>query len=323
MNYEINDTPTKNEWENALKQFKQEDNFFTDWNRTESFLLIKKTIVRIIIKENNKIICLYQTVVEHKKAGFINLLNVRCGRREGEGIFIDSNEPKILLKKLIKHVKGILKKKFGFFTLFYFSFYLEKKNDIFKNWKYKIKQTPIINLSPSLDDLTKNLNKKTRNEIKQAKKRDCKVLIMNNDEGLKNYFNLNKYYWKKLNNDFWLKNEKLFYEYHNNLLKNNLINIFIATVNKKPAAFALIWSVGKNIAVYGNGGYDINYQWNRPSNLVLWESIIWSKENGFKFFDMGGGVDDPKNSKKYNITKFKIGFGAEMKNFYNYYKISI
>ncbi|MFH1505719.1 MAG: GNAT family N-acetyltransferase [archaeon] len=324
MEYTINPNPSEKEWKAALKDLKQEENFFIVQEDKDTSEMLNRTPVRILIYKKNKLACLYQGVVIIKKAGFIKLLNVRCGRREDRGIFInDPKNKKELLKILVKEIRSVLKKKFGFFSMLYLSFYFDKEEPLFSGWKHKYNHTPILDLSPSKEEIEAGLNRKNRNEIRQARKRGVKVKLMNNDAGLKVFYDLNKYYWEKLKKTFWLENKDLFLKFHERFMKKGCFYIFIAEVENKPAAFATIWAIGHDKVVYGNGGYNAKYQWYRPSNLVLWEAMLWAKDKGYRYFDMGGGVEDQKNLKKYNITKFKLGFGSQLNRFIKYYKIML
>jgi len=313
--------PNKEEWNNAFDYLGKEGNFFLNWERSELLNKIGILVLRILVFEDQKPVCIYQAEIEKRKK-FVDFLNIRCGgREEGAGLLISDkcNKPEVL-SFLIGNIKRKLRKDFGRFSLKYFSFYFDKKNNLFVNWNLDKKHSSVINLSSSLDELMARLNKKTRNEIRQAQKRNVKISLMNNEKGIKSFYDLSQDYWRKTGKPFWLKGNN-FFEFYKENIDKNILNVFLAKIEDNPAAFAAIWKNKKNI-IYFAGGMNRKYQWYRPSNLLLWEVIKWGKEKGCKFLDMGGLVTDKRNPR-YSISKFKEGFGGELKEFYKYYKIFI
>ncbi|MDO8623480.1 MAG: peptidoglycan bridge formation glycyltransferase FemA/FemB family protein [archaeon] len=63
------------------------------------------------------------------------------------------------------------------------------------------------------------------------------------------------------------------------------------------------------------------YQSLYPNNLLYWTTLIYSKKNGFKFFDLGGYQLSTKEGEKLNeVNKFKERWGGEVKEYYIYSK---
>ncbi|MFX0133221.1 MAG: GNAT family N-acetyltransferase, partial [Candidatus Hodarchaeota archaeon] len=102
---------------------------------------------------------------------------------------------------------------------------------------------------------------------------------------------------------------------------NKLASLFIAKLDKKNIGFALIKHTNKKI-IYSEGGMIREYQWYRPSNLLLWEIMLWGKDKRCLEFDLGGGNLNKKD-KLYDVHKFKMGFGANLKIIHNYYKLLV
>ena len=47
----------------------------------------------------------------------------------------------------------------------------------------------------------------------------------------------------------------------------------------------------------------------RIGNILLWKGMLWAKEMGCHFLDMGGSAEDvDKSNPSYRIHKFKKGF---------------
>ena len=315
---------TKNDWVDSFNELSISLNYFMDWDYNELLKSIDYIPLSLLIYCGAKLVGIYQAVVQNHKKFIVNLLNVRCGgREEGEGLFFSSsvtgNDKKEVLDQIIKKAKSELRSKYGIISIFHFSFYTCSANNLYSGFRQSFVTSPVIDMSLSVDSLWAGLNKKHRNEIRQAQKRNVEIRFSNSKQALSDYFILAKPYWKKLNRLYWLSNKERFFRYHMDSFNKGLASLFIAYVKEKPAAFALIWhNHGKMI--YGDGGVDDNFRWNRPTNLLLWEVIKWGKNKGYNIFDMAGGTDDP-NHPRYSISQFKMRFGAKLRRSLKYYKV--
>ena len=74
----------------------------------------------------------------------------------------------------------------------------------------------------------------------------------------------------------------------------------------------------KNSIIYyvGASVIELNRKYG-ASNLLIWECILYSKKEGFSFFDLGGipyniKSDDPS----FGVYRFKKGFGGLISKFF-------
>lgn len=316
---------SKTDWLDALSKLTDNINLFINWDCSENLKVAGNKIIRLLVYFDDDLVGIYQSVVSVSTKFLMNFINIRCGgREEGSGmIFSDSLDLSfriLILEDIVRFVKKILKVQFGTLSIFYFGYYHldDRLLSGFKKWKTK---TPLLDLTR--DDLWQNLDKKHRNEIRQAKKRNVVISIVNNEFGLEQFYRLAAPYWTMLKRTKWLNNKDIFFNFHRACFSNGLLNLFMAYVNNKPAAFALIWGQqGSKKIIYGEGGVADEFKWNRPSHLLLWKVIEWGKMNGFEVFDMAGGSDNPKD-KRYSISQFKVKFGAELKEVCKYHKLSL
>lgn len=58
-----------------------------------------------------------------------------------------------------------------------------------------------------------------------------------------------------------------------------------------------------------------DYYKKYPNDIITWEAIKWSSENGYRFFDFGGAGNPAKN---YGVREFKKKFGGVEVNFGRY-----
>ncbi len=64
-------------------------------------------------------------------------------------------------------------------------------------------------------------------------------------------------------------------------------------------------------------GSDSDYFYKRPNDFLLWNVILWSKDNNYGFFDFGGAG---KPTIPYGVRDYKLKFGGELVNYGRYEK---
>ena len=65
-------------------------------------------------------------------------------------------------------------------------------------------------------------------------------------------------------------------------------------------------------------GSDSGYFQKRPNDFLLWNVILWSKENNYKVFDFGGAG---KPNVPYGVRDYKLKFGGELVNYGRFEKV--
>ncbi len=173
-------------------------------------------------------------------------------------------------------------------------------------------RTIIVDLSQDESELLKNMRRDTRSRIKQAQKRGVNVRIGNSENDLKLFYKLFSEmaqekkmsipphtFFKILWEDA-LKDQKygaLFLSY----LKDTLLSSIIITLEGRKAVYS--WGASSR-----QTGLKVS-----KNHLVLWEAMLWAKERGYEFFDMGGiGGEEGKEVGLAGVDAFKQGFGGSV-----------
>ena len=68
---------------------------------------------------------------------------------------------------------------------------------------------------------------------------------------------------------------------------NKDIVFFTAYSDSSPAAVCVLFRINKEIILNFYLAGDEKYKMKRVSEILLYKSIEWSKENGFKYYDIG------------------------------------
>lgn len=90
------------------------------------------------------------------------------------------------------------------------------------------------------------------------------------------------------------------------------IKIFFVQYQNKKIATAMILFWG-DTATYLHGGADFNYRQLMAPHLLHWEMIKQAKNDGYQFYDLGG-ITLFSNHPWAGITRFKLGFGAQVRS---------
>jgi len=151
------------------------------------------------------------------------------------------------------------------------------------------------------------MHQKTRYNIKVAQKHNIKIkqsddfnkvwpVFQKTSQRDKFSLHPKKYYLKMLKT---VPEIKLFCAFKDNaIIAGNLVSAFGDTVT------------------YLHGASDYNYRNLMAPNLLQWEVIKQAKDQSFKYYDFHGvAPDDDKNHPWYGITRFKKGFGGNVKNY--------
>jgi hypothetical protein len=168
---------------------------------------------------------------------------------------------------------------------------------IFRNKPYR---TCVLDLSPSLEDLRKGFDRKWRNQLTRAVKNNLNVVAgSENDEFGKFcsiYAQMRKRKAFKTNVDIadFCKTQK-------DLGPSQRMRVFLCEESGVPVA-GLVASILGGTAIYMLGATTETGLRLKASYLLQWELIRWLKENGIRWYDLGG-IDPENNPGVYHFKK--------------------
>jgi len=167
-----------------------------------------------------------------------------------------------------------------------------------------VRATIEIDLEKGLEELWRNLDKDARWGVKKAKKEDLKIKIGKQE----NWDEFYKIYKRtiirggiapKEKKELIKETDKLFL-----CLKNGIIIAGAAVKLRKDRVELFLNASLKDFLKY------------QPNNILYWAIIVWSKEKGYKVFDLGGyQLGTRKGDKLYEVNRFKERWGGEIKEY--------
>lgn len=176
----------------------------------------------------------------------------------------------------------------------------------FKDFKIRAQQSPIIDLSQSLDEIFAKFKKNTRNEIHKTEKIK-ELKFKNPDEN----FNYSYRFYRKIKRADGVKPD-IKKEFKGCLFFN-------AYLNKKMIVSVSCYDNGEILRLKHivSSRKEKNFDGRvagYATRKIIWEIIKYGKENNYEKMDLAGvNFEDP--SKK-GITEFKMSFGGEIKDIY-------
>lgn len=221
------------------------------------------------------------------------------------------------------------------------SFYeLQKKNTNLKPSAHPLftKNTFILDLTKSEDELLKNMHPKTRYNIKVAKRHNVEIKIEEGNQAFQEYLALmkettirQKFYahTPTYHTKMWetLKTDKKTQKGNNNLSANLLIATYQPPdTDIQPVTLAswILFTFHKTL-YYPYGASSNLYRNVMASNLIMWEAILFGKKLGMESFDMWGslGENPDPNDTWYGFHRLKSGYGPRLAEFLGSYDLII
>ena len=193
----------------------------------------------------------------------------------------------------------------------------ERINTLVQIWgAEKKKQVSIVDLRKSYVELWASIDEKQRKSISNLKKKGVKIEIMNSPNDYKEF---NKMYQKTMvrvgASNFWKFPDNYFEECKNYLGEKN-ITLLGARYKDKICGYALFIHKYRTVYYHFSCSDQEEYEIN-PTNLILFESIYWSKQNGFESLHLGGGTTNGQDK----LYRFKLSMAGEAHDIYWYKSI--
>jgi lipid II:glycine glycyltransferase (peptidoglycan interpeptide bridge formation enzyme) len=234
-----------------------------------------------------------------------------------------NNQLKRVLVLLIRYIRNLAKKEKAVFLRIEPEFLagdLEKikvlENLGFRKSQREIqpKDTLVLDLSLSDEELLKGMHPKTRYNIRLAEKRGVKINHSVNQEDIEVFYNL---LLKTAKRDNFSLHLKEYYQKQFEILgRENYLQLFLAEYQGKTIAGILV-SFYNERATYLHGAHDFNFRNLMSPYLLQWQAILEARRRGCKIYDFWGiaSASALENHSWQGITRFKRGFGGKEINY--------
>ncbi len=264
-----------------------------------------------IIKENGKITGCLLTQLQKQHEGLLGKISARAIITGGP-LVINNNQKttKLLLVELNKLISTKV-----IYTQFRNQFDILNLNEVFQteNFKFESHLNILIDLSKDKETLWKEISDGRRKKISTAIKFGFIVEVfendMNDDTILDCYKIIQKIY---KNAELPLTDIKIL----QNAAKSN--QLILITLKHNDIIVGCRFILKFKTYLYGwYAGSNQKFYQQFPNDLLIWETIKWGCENGYKTFDYGGAGNP---NIKYGVRNFKLQSGGYLVNYGRYEK---
>ncbi len=169
----------------------------------------------------------------------------------------------------------------------------------------------VLDLTPTEEDLLKNMHQKTRYNTRLAEKRGVTVEERTDDKGFEIFLKLHFETTKRQN--FQSHNEHYHRQVWKTLRDANMARVVIGFYQDEPLSAWMLFNF-KDTLYYPYGASSNLHKEVMASNLVAWEAIKVGKRLGLTKFDMWGALGPDPNPKDpwIGFHNFKKGYGAKL-----------
>jgi lipid II:glycine glycyltransferase (peptidoglycan interpeptide bridge formation enzyme) len=165
-------------------------------------------------------------------------------------------------------------------------------------------RTFVLDLAPPIEELRKKLDAKWRNKLTQSEKKGLKIVAGNGIDEYRTFCQMYEQMWKRKTFETTV-DVKEFGRIQEDLPKTHRMRVLICEQAGIPVAGVVASGMG-NSAIYLLGATSDDGLNAKGAYLLQWTLIQWLKEDGIKWYDLGG-IDPAGNPGVYS---FKRGFSG-------------
>jgi len=168
----------------------------------------------------------------------------------------------------------------------------------------------LIDVSLPVDQIMKNIGKRTRKQIRNAiNKNIVTVEVAQTLTDVQECYQLIQKSYTAA--QIYLAEFSFFEAVFERLHPLGLVQFWLARINGKCVASSI--ELPYKERVYGwYSGVDRDYSKYYPGELLMWHVLKWCGENGYKIYDFGGAG---RPDEEYGVRKFKAKFGGDLVNY--------
>lgn len=188
--------------------------------------------------------------------------------------------------------------------------FLKQQKWQFSPDQVQFRNTLILDLTQSEDELLAGLNQSTRRKIRQAEKSGATIRQTQNEADLRTLYEI--YAMTGQRQGFTTRPYDYYLDLWKTMLDTNFGQVFIAEANQTPLAGVILFRFGQTAwYFYGmssNEGRDL-----QPTYALQWAAIRWAKAQGCTTYDWWGAPNEfVESDSMWGVYRFKEGFGGKI-----------
>ena len=179
------------------------------------------------------------------------------------------------------------------------------------------RQTIVVNLQESEENILARMKSKTRYNIRLAEKRGVEIKTIRDEKELKDFYNLLRETGQR---DNFSIHSYSHYLHLWQALSPEYLKVYLAFYQGELIAGIMV-TFFKDMAIYLHGASDYEHRQLMAPHLLQWQAMKDAKHLGCLYYDFWGVA--PKNASESHpwsgISRFKFGFGGEYQEYVGTY----
>ena len=187
--------------------------------------------------------------------------------------------------------------------------FLDRSGWLYSNQQIQFKNTFIINLQHTEDEILSRMKQKTRYNIRLAGRKNVNVRQIEVKE-LEMLYEM--YAATSLRDGFIIRPKEYYLDIWETMMHANMASPLVAEVEGEPIAGLILFHFHKR-SYYFYGMSVESHRDKMPNHLLQWEAIKLSKALGCEDYNLWGAPDDfSETDRMWGVYKFKDGFGGKI-----------
>ena len=194
---------------------------------------------------------------------------------------------------------------------------LESRGWLSSAEQIQFRNTLLLDLARSEDELLAEMKQKTRYNVRLAERRGVAVQQICGsdsatriDQALGLFYQL--YVETARRDGFVIRPLDYYHDAWGTFLREGLACLLLASYNGETVAGLLLFTFGLT-AWYMYGASSDRHRKHMPNYLLQWEAIRWAKAAGCALYDLWGAPDDlDESDPMWGVVRFKLGLGGHL-----------
>jgi len=167
----------------------------------------------------------------------------------------------------------------------------------------------IVDLTRPPDQIWKEIRSNARRNVRRARKRQVIVEDVSAPEQISSAYALLKRVYERI--QVPLAESSFFQAAFQTLHPQQMMKVLVARVDGVDIG-VLTLLLYKDVILYWYTGTLREYSDYRAGDLLVWHTLEWGSQNGFRVLDFGGAG---KPDEEYGVRDFKAKFGGDLVNY--------
>ncbi|HVN56354.1 MAG TPA: peptidoglycan bridge formation glycyltransferase FemA/FemB family protein [Anaerolineaceae bacterium] len=186
---------------------------------------------------------------------------------------------------------------------------LQRRGWVFSQDQIQFRNSAIIDLRPSEEEILARMKSKARYNIRLAEKKGVRIRQGGKDD-LSGLYRM--YAETAVRDGFVIREEAYYLALWKKFLEANMAIILIAEVEDRPVAGLILFSFARR-SWYLYGMSRGEHREKMPNYLLQWEAIRQAKRYGSLDYDLWGAPDEfAEQDPLWGVFRFKEGLGARV-----------